>query len=705
MSMPYHKELLRSSVSLCFREFFVFRNKAKGVMTLLCQFEKMIYPSGTGAADAASFMIALYRPCEKLKDSSGNTITQIKAVGYCLPTAGNMRYEMRGHWRKDPKYGIQYDVEGYEEQIIPTREGIITYLSSGQIKGIGPKMAERIYDAFGNMALEVLDKKPEKLLTISGISQNKLKKICDSYLANRGARDVVAFLSPHGITPNRAVKLYKEYGEQTMDIVKNHPYKLCEMVGVGFKTADKIAMSMGIDRLSPERVDEGILYTLTDAEGYGNLCMERDGFIAACQKTLETPELTDQMIAARANRLILDGKMRTYESCVYREKTAKAEEKLANLIRYQIRHQNPCTYGDLDHELDREESRLKVRLAPEQRQAIKTALTSGLCIITGGPGTGKTMLQKALLGIYSRNHPSKEIVCCAPTGRAARRMEQSTGFPASTVHKALGLIAGEDGEYGTPETLDADLILVDEVSMLDIYLAGDLFDSVKPGSQLILIGDADQLPSVGPGAVLSEMIASGTIPVVKLDKIFRQTAGSRIATNAKLIRHGNMSLEYIRVLAELDGCLQTIHNAPVHRLSIRKAEDRLAAVEADIDRYRKLKISAYEDMRDGILSKEDYLDIKEQYEMRISEAQLAEEQIRHEIDLYIENGNAPQRWIQEFLDHRNIQSLTRIVAVECIDHIMIYEGKRIEVTFAHMQDYEALVSRMKDYYINQREVG
>lgn len=258
MTMPYHKELLRSSVSLRFREFFVFRNKVKGVMTLLCQFEKMIYPSGTGAADATSFMIALYRPCEKLKDSSGNTITQIKAVGYCLPTASNMRYEMRGHWRKDPKYGIQYDVEGYEEQIIPTREGIVAYLSSGQIKGIGPKMAERIYDAFGNMALEVLDKKPEMLLTISGISQNKLKKICDSYLANRGARDVVAFLSPHGITPNRAVKLYKEYGEQTMDIVKNHPYKLCEMVGVGFKTADKIAMSMGIDRLSTERVDEGM---------------------------------------------------------------------------------------------------------------------------------------------------------------------------------------------------------------------------------------------------------------------------------------------------------------------------------------------------------------------------------------------------------------------------------------------------------------
>lgn len=213
---------------------------------MLCQFERVIYPSDVGAVDIASFMIALYRPCESIKDSSGNSITQIKAVGYCLPTADHMRYEMHGHWSKNPKHGIQFEVEGYDEVIIPTREGIIAYLSSGQIKGIGPKMAEHIYEAFGNMALEVLDKEPEKLLTISGISQSKLKKICDSYLANRGARDVVAFLSPHGITPNRAVKLYKEYGNETMDIVKNHPYKLCEIAGIGFKTADKIAMSMGV---------------------------------------------------------------------------------------------------------------------------------------------------------------------------------------------------------------------------------------------------------------------------------------------------------------------------------------------------------------------------------------------------------------------------------------------------------------------------
>ena len=198
--------------------------ESKGDTILLCQFERIIYPSNVSAVDIFGFMIALYRPCESIKDSNGNLITQIKAVGYCLPTADNMRYEMRGHWSKNPKHGVQFEVEGYEEVIIPTREGIITYLSSGQIKGIGPKIAERIYDAFGNMALEILDKEPEKLLTISGISIGKLKKICDSYLANRGARDVVAFLSPHGITPNRAMKLYKLYGKDTMNFVKNHPY-------------------------------------------------------------------------------------------------------------------------------------------------------------------------------------------------------------------------------------------------------------------------------------------------------------------------------------------------------------------------------------------------------------------------------------------------------------------------------------------------
>ena len=511
---------------------------------MLCQFERLVYPQNTNVIDAASYMVALYRPCEKIKDSSGNTISQVKAVGYCLPVASNLRYDMQGHWSKNPKHGIQFEVESYNEVIIPNKEGIISYLSSGQIKGVGPKIAERISAAFGNMALEVLDKEPEKFLSIPGINKNKLKKICDSYLANRGARDVVAFLTPHGITPNRAVRLYKEYGEKTMDIVKNHPYKLCELVGVGFRTADKIAMSMGFDELSTERVDEALLYTLTDAESKGNLCLEKHDLLKSCLKILNTPQLTEDMLANRAVRLIQSGQMVSYLGNVYRSRTAYIEAHLAEMISHRLSQNKSFCYTDLDAELDKEEQILAVKLAPEQRLAVKTALTHGISIITGGPGTGKTMIQRALLDIYKRNHPGNEICCCAPTGRAARRMEQSTRFSASTVHKALGLLAGEDGNYNEPAELTADLILVDEVSMLDIYLAEHLFCAVKNNCQIVLIGDADQLPSVGPGAVLSEMIASECIPVVRLDKVFRQSAGSRIATNAKLIRHGNLSLEY-----------------------------------------------------------------------------------------------------------------------------------------------------------------
>ena len=511
---------------------------------MLCQFERLIYPQNVSSIDAGSFMIAVYRPCENIRDSAGNMVTQVKAVGYCLPIADNLRYELQGHWSKNPKHGVQFEVENYDEVITPTKEGIIAYLSSGQIKGIGPKMAEKIYDAFGLTALDVLDKEPERLLAISGISTAKLKKICDSYLANRGARDVVAFLTPHGITPNRAVKLYKEYGDRAMDIVKNHPYQLCEIAGIGFKTADRIAMSMGFDQLSVERVDEGILYALTDAEGKGHLCMEKHAFIKACLKVLDTPQLTEDMVANRAARLVYSGKLVSYQGNVYRSKTAYAESNLAELLSRQLRSARSHSYGDLDAALDAEELRMKVKFAPEQREAVKMALTQGVSVITGGPGTGKSMILRAILDIYRRQNPGKEICLCAPTGRAARRMEQATGLAASTVHKALGLLAGEDGDYGEPQALDADIILVDEVSMMDIYLAGRLLEAVKSRAQVVLIGDSDQLPSVGPGAVLSEMIASERIPVVRLDKVFRQNDGSRIAVNAKLIRHGNLSLEY-----------------------------------------------------------------------------------------------------------------------------------------------------------------
>lgn len=510
---------------------------------MICKFIKLIFPKNS-VRDNASYMIALYRPCEKIMDGAGHSVSEIKAVGYCLPTTANLRYDLHGRWNRNAKHGVQFEVEGFDEIITHSKEGIIAYLSSGQIKGIGPKTAEKIYELFGLKTLEVLDREPEKLLAVSGISKTKLKKIYDSYLTSRGARDIIAYLAPHGVTPNRAVKLYRQYGKETMDIVRNHPYRLCELVGIGFKTADRIAISMGIDPRSAERVDEGLIFTLTDAEQKGHLCMEKHSFITETLKLLDTDGLTEEMLAIRASRLLESGRLVSYEGQVYREATARTEQNLAWSIWSMLTAPPPKSVSDIAAEIQAEEVRQGLQLADEQRRAVMTALTSKLCVITGGPGTGKTMIQRFMLNIYRRRNCSGQIMCCAPTGRAARRMEQSTGFPAMTLHKALGLLAGEDAAYSEPQMLDADLVVVDEVSMMDIYLANHLFQAVPRGSQLVLVGDADQLPSVGPGAVLSEIIACGAVPVVRLDRIFRQSHGSRIAANAKYIRHGNLSLEY-----------------------------------------------------------------------------------------------------------------------------------------------------------------
>ena len=415
---------------------------------------------------------------------AGDVVSEIKAVGYCLPTADNLRYDMRGRWSRSAKHGIQFEVEGFDEVIVPSKEGVISYLCSGQIKGIGPKTAEKIYAMFGQNTLTVLDHEPEQLLAVSGISKTKLKKICDSYLASRGARDVVAFLAPHGVTPNRAVKLYKQYGEQTMDIVRNHPYRLCEMVGVGFKTADRIAISMGFDPLSPERVDEGLIFTLTDAELKRHLCMEKHSFLKQCLKLLDTEGLTEEMLAVRASRMLESGRLASYDRQVYRAVTARTEQSLAWAVYRMLTYEKAESHVNIDTEISAEEKKQGIQLASEQRHAVTTALTSQLSVITGGPGTGKTLIQRFLLDIYRRKNRGAKIICCAPTGRAARRMEQSTGFPATTIHKALGLLAGEDGDYCEPEMLDADLIVVDEVSMMDIYLANHLFRSVPHGSQV-----------------------------------------------------------------------------------------------------------------------------------------------------------------------------------------------------------------------------
>ena len=510
---------------------------------MLCTFKRLIYPKVPPAEDSG-YRIVLYQPCEKLRDAAGRPVTEVKAVGFFLPTGENLSYELKGRWARDSKYGVQFEVEGYEEIITPTKEGIIGYLSSGQIKGIGPKTAEKIFQAFGTDTLRILDEEPERLLSIPGISAGKLKKIQESYLANRGARDVVAFLVPHGVTPNRAVKVYQAFGKETMDILRRHPYRLCGLENVDFYLADKIAQNQSLDPCSAERVDACLLQVLLTAEQQGHLCLDKRDFIQKALQLLQTEGITVDLAANCAARLVENRRLLTYHKWVYRWEAGCAERNLARRIAAMLPRPAAGNAGELSPQLLDVERELGITLNDQQRKAVLTAVASPLSIITGGPGTGKTTTQRALLALYRRRKPSGRVVCCAPTGRAARRMEESTGETAQTLHKAMQLSHLEDGTYCAPKMLEADLVLVDEVSMMDAFLAERLLEALPEGCQLVLIGDADQLPSVGPGVVLRELIASGQVPVVRLTKIYRQHAGSRIAINAALIRTGNLHLEY-----------------------------------------------------------------------------------------------------------------------------------------------------------------
>jgi exodeoxyribonuclease V alpha subunit len=509
---------------------------------MICSFQRLIFPKSEQEATAGSYMVALYKIHGKVLDTEVKRIKEVKVVGYFLPMATDMRFDILGHW-SNGKHGMQFVMEEFQEFIQSGRAGIVAYLSSSLIKGIGKVTAEKIYDTFGDQALEVLENRPEELLRISGISPNRLTRIIDSYIASRGARAIVAALAPHGVSVNLAVKILKEYGAMAIKIVKETPYRLCDMHGIGFITADAIARNMGLDPLSADRIGAGLIYTLQDAEGRGHLCLENLAFIDKCVKLLDTEGLTKEMVAEIAFQMLNAGKLIIYNGCTYRDVTAEAEQSVADNVKCMLSRKVLHPGIDLDAAIDEEQGKLGIVLAPEQRNAVKSGLSSSLCIISGGPGTGKTLIQSVLLKIYRQLKPGARVVCCAPTGRAARRMEQCTGYPASTVHKALGLQPDDDGECEEPEPLKADLVLVDEVSMLDIYVARSLLEALPPDCQLILIGDADQLPSVGPGAVLSELIACGRIPVVILDHVFRQDSGSLIATNAWRIRHDDTRME------------------------------------------------------------------------------------------------------------------------------------------------------------------
>lgn len=508
----------------------------------------VLYPKN-GQIDATTWAIVEYSTDQKIDRPDGKKSKKFLATGYGLPTC-ERQYEIIGAWKKHERYGWQFDVSNWNDIVPITRDGILAYLSQSKISGIGKVLAERIYDKFGEKTLEVMDNDMDQLLEVKGISERKLVKIQQSYLKNRGARDLIAFLAPYGVPLNRILRVYKVYKGNSIEKIKQNPYCLCNLSGISFQLADRLAQNMGFNLNSDERVEAALNYALTQAEMEGHLCLPCRELL---QRTVEnvlhfepTPENV-QTVRDCANRLYTDEKITVYRRCCYRNKTAGVEDAVAELA-FDLVH--PKTGKELkeynfDAVLAEEESKLKMQLDPEQKQAIISALSGYLTIITGGPGTGKTSIQRAILDIYQKNHKDAKIVCCAPTGKAARRMAEATGRETSTIHKAIHLDAGvEAADDYKVEPLDADLVLVDEVSMLDIYIAKYLFSAVKPGTQLVLIGDVDQLPSVGPGAVLAELINSGEIPVSRLEKVHRQDNGSSIAYNASLIRNGVLDLGY-----------------------------------------------------------------------------------------------------------------------------------------------------------------
>lgn len=508
-----------------------------------CKFFRLIYPKSIGDAQSGSYTVALYMPCETVLDAQGNKLSSITVVGYYLPVMERMKVDMTGRWKKDAKYGLQFMMESYEEVIDPGKNGIVSYLSSGLIRGIGKRLAERIYNTFGDNTLAILDNDPNRIQEVPGISGKRSAQLRDSYLEARSARRIITLLAPLDINAGQAIRLQKELGIQAEELLKEHPYEVFERSLLSFDATDRLAERQGIPRTAPERVAAGLLHTLELAEQKGHLCLHKERFVRQAVELLRTPGLDRMAVANVAFEMLKAERLALYQGHVYRPVMAKAEDGVAQCVREMLQRSSLPYIGDLDDEIDRRQEELGFTLAEEQRRAVKTALASPICIISGGPGTGKTSIQRVFLNIYRKAFPDADITCCAPTGRAARRLEQSTGIPACTVHKALNLTASETNTLTMPEQLDADLVLVDEVSMLDMAMTWYLFHALPPMCRLVLVGDADQLSSVGPGAVLSEMLRCGRIPMVMLDKVFRQSEGSMIAENARRIRHGDADLQ------------------------------------------------------------------------------------------------------------------------------------------------------------------
>jgi exodeoxyribonuclease V alpha subunit len=463
----------------------------------------------------------------------------ITVVGHAAVIAAGEWITASGEWTNDRTHGQQFKTRFMRTSAPTSVDGIEKYLGSGMIHGIGPVYAKKLIKAFGEKVFDVIEAEPARLREVTGIGRVRAKRITDGWAEQKIIREIMVFLHSHGVGTARAVRIFKTYGSDAIQVMTENPYRLASDIrGIGFKTADAIAMKLGIAKTALIRVRAGISYALTEAMDEGHCGLPTEELVPLAVKLLEVDK---ELVQTALNLELGDGTVVAdtvgETACIFLGGLYRAEQVIAERLLRLINGKLPWPYIDPDRALPWIEQKTGLSLAESQLTAIRLALLSKVLVITGGPGVGKTTIVNSILRILAAKGVS--LLLCAPTGRAAKRMTEATGFEAKTIHRLLEVDPKAGGfKRGSDNPLDCDLVVVDETSMVDVMLMQALMKAIPDNAALLIVGDIDQLPSVGPGQVLADIIASGAVPVVRLTEVFRQAAQSKIITTAHQINRG-----------------------------------------------------------------------------------------------------------------------------------------------------------------------